>query len=115
MGRYFSLFVNTISCNFNQNVDLCYRKVVKTCDNMLNRKDNLDNDDIKRRLHEQKLKLELYESIIKLNDERWSKWQDIDKEATNDGRALVDKLLSINQYGLALNVKRFNNLILLTI
>lgn len=74
---------------------------------MLIRKENDSNDDeIRKKLHEQRSKLELYETIIKLGDERWTKWQDIDSKATNDGKTLVGDLLSMNQYDLALKVTK---------
>lgn len=74
---------------------------------MLIRKENDSNDDeIRKKLHEQRSRLELYESIIKLGDERWTKWQDIDSKATNDGKTLVGDLLSMNQYDLALKVTK---------
>lgn len=73
---------------------------------MLIRKEGDNDDDVRKKLHEQRLRLELYESIIKLGDERWTKWQDIDSKATNDGKTLVNELLSINQYDLALKVTK---------
>lgn len=71
---------------------------------MLTHKGDSGKSEIGKKLHEQRLKLELYESIIKLEDERWTKWQDIDNKAECDGKALVDDLLSINKYDLALRV-----------
>lgn len=79
---------------------------------MLIRKGGDNDDEVRKKLHEQRLRLELYESIIKLGDERWTKWQDIDSKATNDGKTLVNDLLSINQYDLALKVtkkRRYDN------
>lgn len=71
---------------------------------MLTHKGDSGKSETERKLHEQRLKLELYESIIKLEDERWTKWQDIDNKAECDGKALVNDLLSINKYDLALRV-----------
>lgn len=71
---------------------------------MLTHKSDSGKSETEKKLHEQRLKLELYESIIKLEDERWTKWQDIDNKAECDGKALVDDLLSINKYDLALRV-----------